>query len=201
MLQKLVDPQTDVFCECLYPHPLALQPMRQGLGLCYPTQLRISEDTRMYSYPYEEDLCVGLQGLESPDVKIADYSDWTATLRWAHGADQLRAIAGHGLPYVYFERTGSAPALVRVADEPDVWVEGNETLGLTMRERHYALFGPSGSCWVRVGPTEWINDLAGRTYWSVGILPGRRPDTLQDFRRGRCIPIRLRSAAGIRCRR
>lgn len=175
--------QTDVFCESLYPHPLALQPMPHGLGLCYPTRLQISDDTRMYSYPYEEDLCVGLQGLESSDVRVVDYSDWTATLRWAHGASRLQAIAGHGLPYVYFERSGSSPALVRVAGKPDVWLEGSDTLAVTVRERHYALFGPSGSCWVRIGPKEWINDLAGRTHWSAAILPGRRSDTLEDFRR------------------
>src|SRR5947207_12334831 len=63
------------FCQCMYPHPLALQPTPAGLGLCYPTRLQMSEDQRMYSYPYEEDLLVGLAGLDGADLRVAAYSD------------------------------------------------------------------------------------------------------------------------------
>lgn len=175
--------QTQVFCEPLYPHPLALQPTPEGLGLCYPTEPRVSADRRMCSYPYTDDLCVGLCGLQSEDVRVADYSDWTVTLRWQCGSNQLQAIAGHGLPYVYFERLGSLPAQVRFSEEPEVWEEGAHTLAVTLRGRHYALFGPAGSCWRRAGPREWINDLAGLSYWSVAVLAGRRADTLDEFRR------------------
>lgn len=174
--------RTDVFCEPLYAHPLAVQPTPEGLGLCYPTQLRMSTDMRMYSYPYEEDLCVGLRGLRSPDVRVADYSDWTVTLRWQQAERRFQAIVGHGLPYVYFERFDDSAAQVRFAEDPLVWEDRGDTLAVTVRGRHYALFGPTASRWVQAGPREWINDLAGRSYWSVAVLPSRRADTLGEFR-------------------
>lgn len=175
--------RTDEFCVDLYPHPLALRPQPSGLGLSLPTTLHSSPDTQMYSYPYEEDLCVGLAGLNSPTLMVADYTDWTATLRWQDNTKRLQAISGHGMPYVFFERLSAQPAQVCFSVEPEIWADEGDTLAVTVRDRHYALFGPAGSQWTRVNARTWVNDLTGRAYWSVAVLPGERADTLADFKR------------------
>jgi ABC-type multidrug transport system ATPase subunit len=172
------------FCQAMYAHPLALKAAPLGLGLCYPTRLEMSADQRMYGYPYEEDLVVGLAGNEAGDFGVAGYGDWTATLRWHGAGGGWQARAGRGLPYAWFEREGcDRAAEVRCAAAPEVWHDDGPTLAFELNGRNYALFGPAGSRWRRSGSASWRNDLAGRDYWSVAALPGRHADTLALFER------------------
>jgi endoglucanase Acf2 len=180
----------------MFPHPLALRARGDGLAVGYSDKAVIKG--RQYMFPYERDLVVGLQGLASPDTRVASYSDWAVTADWRSGGNRLRATFGHGLPYVYFERKGAAPVTIKVSrfrkadDKPDdqgdhgggeveMWSEGGGVMGISVGEHHYAFFAPTSATWTRKGDT-FSSTLDGKDYFSVAVLPDRKPETLKLFR-------------------
>ena len=183
----------------MYPHPLVLRARGDGLALGYSNEAVIKG--RQYWFPYERDLVVGLEGLASPDTRVASYSDWAVTADWRSGDSRLRATFGHGLPFVYFERKGTAPLTVNVAhlvrdgkdgsvgwqdkEEPvetEMWSENGGVLGITVAGHHYGLFAPTGATWTRKGDT-FTSTLDGKDYFSIAVLPDRKPETLKLFQK------------------
>jgi endoglucanase Acf2 len=182
----------------MFPHPLALRARADGLAVGYPDKPAIKG--REYMFPYERDLVVGLAGLDSPDTRVASYSDWAVTADWRSGGDRLRATFGHGMPFVYFERKGAAPVSIKVsrfrkgvdkdADEHDgaaktedieMWSEGGGVMGVSVGDHHYAFFAPTSATWTRKGDT-FSSTLDGKDYFSVAVLPDKKPETLKLFR-------------------
>ena len=167
----------------LYAHPFSARAYKDGLALAYVDQPKLGK--REYMFPFAEDFRVGLAGLAAPDTRVASYSDWTVTAEWS-GASALRATLGHGLPFVYFTKTGEAKATIHVPDDQassfEVWHQGNEELGFSVRGHHYGLFAPSKSKWQVKGATIEC-DLAGKDYFSIAVLPGKGDDELERFRK------------------
>nr|WP_312892791.1 glycosyl hydrolase [Allostreptomyces psammosilenae] len=157
------------YSENLYPHPLAAKAVASGLEISYPTQHQIVGDGRQYEFPHARDLTLGVPGLNSPDTRVADWSDWTVTAQWADGARTFRATLGHGLPFVYADTAGAAAQVSFVAT-PTVWADNGNVLGITVNGHHYALFAPTGADWTLAG-TVATAPLGGRTYYSVAVLP------------------------------
>ncbi|HTM43817.1 MAG TPA: glycosyl hydrolase [Polyangiaceae bacterium] len=173
------------YSENMYPHPLAIHARAGGLGLSYPTKPEINHMS--YMFWYDEDLVVGLKGLHSPDTRVAAYSDWTVTPEWVgDSGEKLRATSGHGMPFVYFTRQGSAPASVHIADEKAdslrIWKQDGEVVGLSVGDHHYGLFAPIGSKWERKGG-DITSTLNGKDFWSVAVLPDDSEQTLALFRK------------------
>ena len=74
----------------MYGHPLTYQATSGGLEVGYPTTPAVVGDGRQYEYAHKADLTVGLNGLNSPDTKADDWSDWTVTPYWSDGTRTLR---------------------------------------------------------------------------------------------------------------
>lgn len=172
----------------MFPHPLTLRARAEGLAMGYSD--KASLQGRRYVFPYERDLVVGLAGLSSPDTRVAAYSDWSVTADWRTGSSRLRATFGHGLPFVYFERQGTAPVTITVsrlvgdkAEKVDasMWSENGGVLGVTVGDHHYGFFAPTSATWTRKGDT-FSSNLNGKDYFSVAVLPDRSPETLKLFR-------------------
>lgn len=167
--------------ENLMAHPLALHAFTTGLGLSYPTTPQISGTATgvgEYHYAYAEDVRVGLAGLDA-DGKVDDYSDWTVSTLWSDGSSSLRTTFGHGLPFVYATRTGSADATLTTTGAPRVWSSSGATIGFTANGHDYAAFAPSGATW-SVSGTTIRSSLAGGTFFSVAVLPTTSASTDAD---------------------
>lgn len=169
------------FSAPLYAHPLALRAEARGIGLSYPHRAQVGE--REYMMRYDEDLLVGLRGLEAPDTRVASYSDFTVTAVWEDGAGSLRATFGHGLPFVYLARSDERPAEVRVAGKKslEVFAEYGATLGVLIGGKPYGLYAPRG-IWQRSERT-FSSSLDGARHFSVALLPDATESTLADFER------------------
>jgi endoglucanase Acf2 len=169
----------------MFPHPFSLKARGDGLAIGYPDKPDIKG--RDFFYRYDRDLVVGLEGLASPDTRVAEYSDWAVTADWRTGGNRLRATFGHGMPYVYFERQGQAPAVVTISRlskekaDVQVWPQQNGVQGMTIGDHHYALFAPSSATWTRKGDA-FTSTLDGKDYFAVALLPDRKPETLKLFR-------------------
>ena len=109
------------------------------------------------------------------------------TAEWS-GASALRATIGHGLPFVYFTKTGDAKAVIRIpeaqASSLEIWHEGGEALGFSVRgHHHYAVFGPNKSHWQAKGGVIDRAISPAKTIFSVAVLPSKGDDVLERFRK------------------
>jgi endoglucanase Acf2 len=171
----------------LFAHPLSMKAQPNGLNIGYPTNHYVTpfnpapqgQKLQEYHYPHTPDLLIGVTGLNSPDAKVSDYSDWTVTANWASGSNTMQATFGSGLPFVYVTVNGEAS--VNFLSAPTIWSQKNEVIGATVNGHHYALFAPSGSNWTRNGNT-FTSNLNGKNYYSVALLPDNQPSTLELFR-------------------
>ncbi|MEV8413785.1 glycosyl hydrolase [Streptomyces niveus] len=153
----------------MYGHPLTYQATAGGLEVGYPTTPAIVGDGRQYEYAHKADLTLGLAGLNSPDTKADDWSDWTVTPYWSDGTRTLRTTIGHGMPYVYAKGSGG-DASITTASAPTVFSDDGNVLGITVAGHHYALFAPTGSDWSVSGSTITAG-LGGKDYFSLALLP------------------------------
>ncbi len=164
------------YSDNLYAHPIAARAASDGLGIGYPTYVALNNE---YHANYLEDMRVGLVGLNSPDTRVADYSDWTVTARW-EGGGRLDATLGHGLPFVYFTTGGGTARIDIPTGFEGTWHNQNGVLGVSVNGHHYGIFGPAGSNWG--GSPPFQNNLNGQNYFSVAVLPDNNPATLEFYR-------------------
>ena len=169
--------------ENLYALPLSLKAKNNGMGISYATTPGISTGSPTYigeyHYTYTEDFTAGLVGLNSPDSKVDGYSDWAVTAQLSDGANTLKSTFGHGMPYAYFTKTGGDALLTFVAN-PTVWSNSNGVLGVTINGHHYGIFAPAGSTWT-ITNAILQSSLAGKTYFSIAVLPDNTPATLSFY--------------------
>ncbi|MFI9817886.1 glycosyl hydrolase [Saccharothrix variisporea] len=163
------------YSENVYAHPLTFHAAAQGLGVGYPTSPNVTPDGTFYEFVHQDDLFVGVGGLNAPRTQVDGWSDWTVSPLWTDGSRTLRTTIGHGSPYVYAEASGG---LARVAfnGATTVWSNTGTTLGVTINGHDYALFATS--TWTLTGTAE---ATANAAFFSVAVLPSR--DALSLFQR------------------
>lgn len=164
----------------LHAEPLVLRAEAGGLGVSAPQDPELRP--REYMYRYARDFVVGLDGLASLDTRVAAYSDWTVTAEWKGAPGSLRATLGHGLPYVYFERTGSADAVVKIEPGKALAIvqQRGAMVAFTVGGRGYALYAPTGARWDRTADG-FRSSLSGKRYFSIATLPDLDPQTLSTY--------------------
>jgi len=93
----------------LFNYPLTLKTTTEGLILTYIPWGVIGD-----SQPIK----VGLSGLNTNNTFASDYSDWTVSMHWENAGKQMKATAGIGMPFVYFEKGES--------DEVEITIQNGE---------------------------------------------------------------------------
>jgi endoglucanase Acf2 len=158
--------------EPLHAHPVSYDTLNAGLGFSYNTTPTISGTATgvgEYHYPYKQDFIAGVTGLNSPDVKVDGWTDWTVTPFWSDGARTVKATIGHGLPFAYFQVTGGN-AQITTTSPPTVWQNSAGTIGYTVAGHDYVAYAPAGSTWT-VNGVSISSTLAGKGFFSIAALP------------------------------
>lgn len=174
------------FSERHYPHPLAVEAEKRGLRVFYPgNNITGTKDAIFGFMPAKtgDDLTLGHSAqADFPDALVDGFSDWFVTVRFASGPSVMRVSYGHGSPFVYALFEGGSAA-VSFAQPPKVWSgdEQSAVLGVSIRDKPYGLFGPSGSKWSGLGSKMLTNSAAAR-HFSLAILPDNAPETLALFK-------------------
>lgn len=91
------------YSQNMYPHPLALKAVSDGLGISYPTYTALNNEYHNNYLP--EDIHVGVAGLNSSNTTVAGYSDWAVTAEW-NSDSSMQATFGRGLPFIYIIKSG-----------------------------------------------------------------------------------------------
>jgi endoglucanase Acf2 len=168
-----------------FPHPLAVKNQSDGMRIYYPGN-RIAANTAAIAGWMNDihDFTVGHSASATfPDAKVDGFNDWFVKALYQNGANSMSVTYGHGSPYVYFTYAGGNPAL-KFYSAPTIW-SGNANspvLGITMAGAHYALFGPTGSTWSGIGTPTLTNNLNGKNYFAIAVLPDNTTATLNKFK-------------------
>ncbi len=168
----------------MFPHPLAVHAQAGGLSVFYPGTSIVANVHGIIGGS-GNDIVIGHSAVtEFNEARVDDFSDWFVTASFQSGTSELRTTYGHGSPFVYVECEGGSPT-VRFSETPVVW-SGNANdavLGISVANRHYALFAPSGSSWSDLSGETWKVNDHGKNYFSLALLPDNRLETLQQFQR------------------
>ena len=172
-----------------YPHPLAVAAEPSGLRIAYPGPSIHAAGRGVFgAMPGgRDDLTLGHERVDRfAEARVDGWSDWFVRVRLVAEAPAEAAVTlsyGHGSPYV-FARCEAGQATITLAKPPVVWA-GNErsaTLGISVGNRHYGLFGPSGATWAGLG-TNRLVCRSPRDYCSVAVLPEATPAALALFQK------------------
>lgn len=188
-------PPREPYSQIIHPHPFSMQARSDGLRLSYTQEIQAGTNTAptgaitgyanfLLPGPGAEHLKVTVNGLNAANTRVDDYSDWAVTAYWEDGANTLSATFGHGIPYVFFEKTGGAYVIKLVATPTNV-VNDGEIFAFTASNNfgsRYALFAPAGSTWTQDGLNITLNAPTGANYLAVAALPNNDSNTLELFR-------------------
>jgi endoglucanase Acf2 len=161
----------------VHAHPLSLQAAPEGLYLGHVTNPNGWD--RGYEYSFSGGtaaLTLGVEGMTSPDVRVAGAGDWTLEAAWDDGVRSMRAIIGRGLPYVLAESAGGTPIVY--ASNSSVHSQTDGTLVLQKNGQFWGAFAPDGFTWSQSGDLWRCN---GAPAVSVAILPDGNPETIALF--------------------
>ncbi|MGA2498477.1 MAG: glycosyl hydrolase [Tepidisphaeraceae bacterium] len=176
------------YSERQYPHPLAVAAEKTGLRLYYPGgNITAGKDAIFGFMPVsKDDLVIGHSDVaDFPDARLDAFSDWFVTASMMRDGRGMKISCGHGSPFVYAMYTGGS-AKVSFAKPPAIWSGDAKSavLGVSVGNRHYGLFGPTGCTWEGIGTATLIcrAGAAGNTvHFSAAVLPENQPATLALF--------------------
>ncbi|SEN29880.1 glycosyl hydrolase [Lihuaxuella thermophila] len=178
----------DQYSERQYPHPLAVQNQSNGFRVYYPGPTITGNSTcvcgSMPQEPALDDFLISHSAVSTfPDAKVDSFNDWFVTSHFESGSNSMKITYGHGSPYVYAIFSGGNPVL-KFPGTPTIWYGNSNSpvLGITIGNRHYGLFGPSGSTWTGIGTNTLTNQLNGKNYFAIAVLPDNTSATLTKFK-------------------
>ncbi len=173
--------------EPLFAHPLTVKATTAGFEMALATKEIVPTERRDVEvhYPHRDPVVISPLAFEPEPAKLAKLSDWAIDISMARGADEMLATVSHASPYVYF-RLSRGDVRIRLPADAQRLDSGGDArvLGLSVKGKAYAVFGPTGVRWEQVSASEWIARLpAGKGYFSAATLPDSKPETLQLFAR------------------
>lgn len=168
-----------------FPHPLALKNQSDGMRVYYPGNRITANEAAIAGWMNDvHDFTVGHSAASTfPDAKVDGFNDWFVKAFYKNGSNTITATYGHGSPFIYYIYEGGNPVL-KFHTSPIIWsgAANSPVLGITMEGAHYALFGPTGSTWSGIGSTTLTNNLNGKNYFSIAVLPDNTEETLNQFK-------------------
>ena len=173
--------------EALFAHPLTFKATTPGFEMALASKEIVPTERRDVEvhYQHRDPIVFSPLAFEPEAAKLAKASDWAIDISMARGADEMLVTVAHASPFAYFRLSRGdvriklpAPAeRLGAAVDPRV-------LGLSVKGKSYAVFGPTGVRWEQASASEWIGRLpAGAGYFSAAALPDAQAETMQLFAR------------------
>ncbi|MFN9825281.1 MAG: glycoside hydrolase family 81, partial [Planctomyces sp.] len=100
--------------EPMYPHPLAVQTVPQGLQIAWPGPGITANQAAIFGHigAPGSDLILGHSEVtDFPQAVVESFSDWLVTARMQQGQHSLLLTFGHGSPFVYAICEGGNPTI------------------------------------------------------------------------------------------
>lgn len=178
----------------LFCHPMSVQATETGLQVNYPGANMVANQAAIMGGG-GSDLVIGHSQVKKFSAALVDeFSDWFVTARFDHEAGDenlsLHTTFGHGSPFVFIRVGGGEPTL-SFTELPRVWAgdRNSAVLGITIANRHYGVFAPSGSTFSDLSKPQWQASTDGQGYLAIALLPEPDPATLADFQKYAYFPV------------
>ncbi len=154
----------------MVPHPLAVQTTPSGLMLGFDATItQYGSPATAFYQSDEDDLTLGVAGLNATSVPVSGATDWTVDFNFG----PITTRVGRGMPFVYAFTNGSNPT-VTFSGQPTVFANNGNILGVSIANNNYGLFCPTGGTWSGVGGTVLTCNLpSGHNYFSLALLPNQ----------------------------
>jgi len=172
--------------EVIFAQPLTFKVVPAGLEMALPVREVVPterQDTEIH-YPHRDPITLAPAAFEPGHALLAKVGDWSIDIDMSRGPDRMTATIAHGSPFAYLQV--SRGDLKVILPEPGARIPFDDprVLGLRVRGRAYALFGPTGVAWERASDLQWTARLPeGKGYLSAAVLPDERPETFRLFLR------------------
>ena len=169
----------------LFAHPIGMACSPEGLAITYPGAALVASADAIMGGGVDQNgdlkICHSASS-EFPTAVAGGHSDCFVTALFEKDGASISTTFGHGSPFVYCKISGGVP-VIRLAEKPLVWSADKEspTLGITVRGRHYGLFGAAGSSWSGTAGLTLTNESNNKGYFSVALLPDNGAETLAWF--------------------
>ena len=160
----------------LFNYPMTMKTINTGLVVTYIPWGVIGDNQAIE---------VGLTGLSTSKATVSDYSDWTVTMNWKDGDNELKATSGIGMPFLYFEKDADDIVEIKVNSgsvsiSNEMLIVENASAG-----QDFVFYAPTGSTWSNSGSV-YTSTLNGKDYWSMAMLPQNTSNVsavAQDFKK------------------
>jgi len=168
----------------LFAHPLTLKCLPEGLTVSYPASEIAGKSGNILGagMPEKGDLLISHSGITaSPSTLVGKHSDWFITTEFRQKTSILQTSFGHGSPFVFCIHHGGKPQ-IHFRQKPVIWSgsPSSNTLGLTIGNHHYGLFGAINSSWSGTDSLTFTNETSEK-YSSIALLPDNTSGTLELF--------------------
>ena len=173
--------------EAIFVQPITVRPTKAGLEFALPSKEVVPTvrlDT-VIQYPHREPLLISPMAFSPGQSMLAKASDWSIDMSMGNGSDNMLVTVAHGNPYAQVQISrGDIKVNLPFAGPVNVGASDPRSLSITLKDKSYALFGPTGVRWEMLSPTEWVARMpVGKGYLSVAALPDAKADTLSLFSR------------------
>ncbi|MEC8337731.1 MAG: glycosyl hydrolase, partial [Planctomycetota bacterium] len=182
----------DAFSAPLFIHPITAKATEPGISLSAQT-IQSSFETgptlREFQVAFVPDVHIDLFGSgAASEFALDSYSDWAFTGKWKGIDDSPSTTMAQGSPMVWIEDANFSSTKIRWDDGgANVTVNGDTAI-LTVADRTYGLYAPSGSAWQISGQSASLTGN-GSGNIAIALLPGTEAGTLTAFRQAANQPI------------
>ena len=171
----------------IYAQPLSFKTTPAGLEMARPGKDVVPterQDVEIH-YPHRDALVFAPVAFEPEPAKLARISDWAVDISMARGADEMLATVAHGSPYAYFSLSRGDVRITLPAPGERIGAGADaRVLALRVKDKAYAVFGPTGVRWEQVSASQWLGHLPpGAGYFSAAGMPDEKAETLALFTR------------------
>ena len=173
--------QHNTYSEPMFPQPLIVKAEAIGLGVGDGSKPNIVNNNQ-FQATYSPDLFIKLEGLNTNETRVEDYTDWMVKAHWKNGNQELWANFGHGSPYIYCETSNNQTARLSFTNT-NITIEHNQgnALCIGINGKYYGIFAPSGVNWVQYA-NDFAATLGSKNYFSVALLPNNNINTFNTFK-------------------
>ena len=173
--------------EAIFVQPITVRPTKAGLEFALPSKEVVPTERQdtVIQYPHREPLLVSPMAFPTGPAKLAKASDWSIDISMGSGTENMLVTVAHGNPYAQVRISrGDIKVTMPFAGPANILLSDTRVLTLKLKDKSYALFGPTGVRWEALTPTEWVARMPdGKAYLSVAALPDAKTETLALFSR------------------
>lgn len=170
--------------EVIFAQPLTFRAVPAGLEMALPAKVVEAtkrQDTEIH-YPHRDPILISPAAFEPGPARLAQAGDWSIGIEWSRGADRLAATLAHGSPFAYLRVSRGDLRIALPGEGTRLPSPDPRVLALKVKDRVYALFGPTGVRWEPSGGSLWTARMPpDRGYLSASALPDDQPATVQLF--------------------